>query len=368
MTHSTLGALLSFPVAMWTLAFIARFLPNQFARILRIGLSVESKAEAISGARAWTFASFGAHVSVLVAVFYCVGKAPGFQISPRGANAFWSVIAGAVLGLAMGGLLPLLRMLLPKERNFRILTLVALDRSLPFSSLTLTAMVLVEEIWRVACILALVADGSSPQTALLVTSVAFGIGFAPSGLTAGISEAVVGAVYGSFYLWSGCLLVSFAAHLTVQAAYVAIVWAASPLARPFDGFRELRRKCPACGQWVKVSRRQQIGTVKCAHCEATLSYKDSRKSFLQWGAVFVEMLLWLAAFEGFKTFLGESERTLWIALVAALPAFFSFALLMQIVFPPKLQCGLPGFIDLGLRRVPPSSSNDESTHSHNSSP
>jgi hypothetical protein len=360
MTHFTLGAVLSFPVAMWALAFIALFLPNQYARILRIGLSAASKSEAISPARAWTFASFGAHVVVLIAVFFCLGRMQGFRVSSDSLRAFWSVVAGIVLGLATGGLLPLLRMLLPKERKFRILTLVALDRSLPFSSVSLAAMVLVEEIWRIACIRALIADGNSAETALLVTSVAFGIAFLPSGLTAGISESILGAVYGSFYLWSGSFLVSFAAHLTVQAEYVAIVWAASPTARPFDGFRELRRKCPACGQWVEIGQRKPIGVIKCAHCEAALSFQDSRTSFIRWGAVFVEILLWFAGFEAFKSFLGESERTLWIALVAAFPAFFSFVILMQIVFPPKLQCGLPGFIDLGLGRVLPSGSSDES--------
>jgi hypothetical protein len=174
MTHFTLAALVSFPAAMWALACIAVFLPNHYARILRIGLSAASKSEAISPARAWTFASFGAHVAVLVAVFFCPGRAQGFQASSRSSSAFWSVVAGIVLGLATGGLLPLLRMLLPKERNFRILTLVALDRSIPFSSVSLAAIVLVEEIRRIACIRALIADGSSPQTAPLVTSVAFG--------------------------------------------------------------------------------------------------------------------------------------------------------------------------------------------------
>jgi hypothetical protein len=60
------------------------------------------------------------------------------------------------------------------------------------------------------------------------------------------------------------------------------------------------------------------------------------------------------------------RRLRWIALVAAFPAFFSFVILMQIALPPKLQCGLPGFVDLELGRVPPSSSSDETNNDQNS--
>jgi hypothetical protein len=64
--------------------------------------------------------------------------------------------------------------------------------------------------------------------------------------------------------------------------------------------------------------------------------------------MFIQWALTAALFFALIPLLGRHEKTFWVAFLSALPAFFSVMLILQVVFPPKLQLGLPDFVGLNL--------------------
>jgi len=351
MNPASLTALISLPVGTWALSLFSTHVSNRLAASLRSGLTASTKRDAESAAQSWALGSVAIHLAVLGAVIFL----PGFHYhySPA-ARIPWPVarqiIAGFIFGLAIGGVMPLIRQILPKEKRFRMQTLIALGGSVWFLSGALATTILIQEYWRVMCLRSLVADGHSNEFALVAVSLAYGIAFAYSGLSGGITETFVGAVFAAIYLWSGSFVLVVVARLALQFQYAAILWATAPSFSPGDGFGygSVRRKCPNCKGPVYLNVGPKSGPLRCGACGALLSPRDSRASLFRWCGIFIQWFLTAALFFALIPLLGRHEKTFWVAFLSALPAFFSVMLVLQVVFPPKLQLGLPEFVGLNL--------------------
>jgi hypothetical protein len=349
MNPASLTALISLPLGTWALSLFSTHVSNRLAASLRSGLTASTKRGAESAAQSWALGSVAIHLAVLAAVIFL----PGFHhhYSPA-ARIPWPVarqiVAGFIFGLAIGGVMPLIRQILPKEKRFRMQTLIALGGSVWFLSGALATTVLIQEYWRVICLRSLIADGHSNEFALVAVSLAYGIAFAYSGLSGGITETFVGAVFAAIYLWSGSFVLVVVARLALQFQYAAILWASAPSFAPGDGFGygSVRRNCPNCGGPVYLNVRPE--PLRCSNCRAVLSPRDSRASLFRWGGIFIQWALTGALFFALIPLLGRHEETFWVAFLSALPAFFSVMLVLQVVFPPKLQLGLPDFVGLNL--------------------
>ena len=317
--------LLSLPLGMWALVIFAYVFPTPYGQSLHRGLSASTKADAISPARAWARGILVIHLLVL-------GLVAGLSQEPTESldflfqyfrRPFWPALAGVFVGLAACGGLPLLRLLLPAEKRFRALALVGMDRSLLLSTISLLVVVLVEEFWRVACLRSLLANGYSPEYALVTTSIAFGIAFGSFGISTGLAEGTIGALYGALFLWSSSFVVAFFAHLTIQAQLTALLWAATPAAAPADRLDSPARKCPDCGTLIVLNRVQRGETLRCPSCGATLSFADSRAAAIRWGGIFLRVMLTVVGYLALTEIIGEGDNKVFIAFLLSLPAYFS---------------------------------------------
>ena len=350
MTATNLAALAILPIAMWAIV-IFMFVPaNRVARRLRESWVANTKEEAVEGARAWAVVGLLVHIVVLAITVLLVGSQNQHagQILRNEPHVFQLSIQGLMFGLALGILVPLTRLLLPESRRFRLTTLVTIGPSLPTSFLMLIMLIFVHELWRVLCLQSLIQAGCAPQFAVLLTSIACGLAFSMSGLSAGASAAALGVIYSAIYLWQGYFLLPFVAHLTYEAQIIILSWASPATARPPLVASTPLAKCPACRVRFDLRRVRSGVTVQCPRCAAKLSVSDDRTALIRWGGVIFTTLLIYVAFSAFEATLGSNESTLWIAYALALPAYWSLVLTLRVLFPPKLQFGDPSFIGLNL--------------------
>ena len=353
MTDANVGALAILPIAMWAVVIFA-FLPrNTLARLLRETWRANTQEEAIQGARVWAVIGTVSHLTILGVTGLLIGSGnkEAAQIL-RVHHPLQLGVQGLMFGFALTSLVPLMRVLLPEVRRFPLMTLVGIGPSLPTSFLTLTLFTFVHEAWRVLCLHSLIQSGCTAQMALLLTSVAYGLAFSTAGLSAGASAAALGAVYGALYLWQGYFLLPFVAHLTYEFQIAILSWSAPSSGRPPIVPSPPLATCPACQARIDLRPVGSSPSFRCPQCAAALSVSDDRVAIVRWGGAVFTGLLTYVAFSAFEVTLGFNDSTLWIAYALALPSYWSLVFTLRVLFPPKLQCGDPGFINLGLNRSP----------------
>jgi hypothetical protein len=270
---------------------------------------------------------------------------------------------GIVLGLALTGLLLVFRRFFPEAQKFGFLILAGVASPVWIRILALVLVAFTEELWRAVCLTILVADGSSGPQAVVATTVAYGLAYLAWGYPVAISEGVVGALCGGLYLWSGSLFVPLAAHLTLRGQHLLYAIAASPDAEPGDIHRRPHATCPACG--FALNLRQVNLNVNeaffCPACHTRVTVSDRRRAFQRWGFVFVSIPLMFACFDIFPGAIRGRDDQYWIALVVMWCAGAGLWCVLQIIFPPTLECGDPDFVSLNLgdRSSAPIDKNDK---------
>lgn len=214
----------------------------------------------------------------------------------------------------------------------------------------LLIVVFTEELWRAVCLKSLIADGLSGSQALIVTSIAYGLTYLVWKVPVALSEAIIGAACGGLFLWSNSLIVSFAAHTMIQGQVLLYAIAAAPDAEPGEISRRSFTKCPACGTRLNL-RQVNLNPNEaffCPFCHARITISDSRRGFLRWGFVFVSTGILIASWDILPDAVPGSAAQYWLSLAITFCTCVGLWSLLQVIFPPKLQCGDPDVIALNL--------------------
>ena len=363
MPFSDLVALGILPAVVWvSRAYVARS-TSKSASKLRVAWSARTKQELVEGAQSWTTYGLLIFLVVLFAVvtWTWVKRSDALQTILIPSHWKRSIFHGIILGLALVGILLILRRHFPEAKKFTLLVLAGIASPPLVRILALLLVIFTQELWRVVCLKALMGDGVSGPQALLATSIAYGSAYLPWGPLVADSEGIVGAALGGLFLWSGSFLVPFAAHITLGAQVLLYAVAAAPDAEAGDIHRRPFARCPACG--ATLSLRQVNVNINeaffCPSCHTRITVSDRRRAFLRWGFVFVFIALLIGVFDVLPGAIRGNQY--WIALALTFCAGVGLWSFLQIIFPPKLECGDPDFVrlNLGDREARP---HEEKTH------
>lgn len=352
MPSSDLVALAILPAVIWASFAYAALSTGKTASKLRAAWSAKTKQELIEGAQSWALYALLAFLIVLAGVVVWTriqrSNAPAMILNP----SHWErgIFHGVMFGLSLLGMLLILRRHFPEARKFSLLVMAGIASPPWVAASTLLIVVFTEELWRAVCLTALMGDGVSGQSALVVTSIAYGLTFLAWGTPIAISEGIVGAALGGLFLWSDSLYVPFAAHVTFLGQALLYAIAAGPDARPGDIHRRPFTKCPACGATLSI-RQVNLNINEaffCPFCRARVTSSDRRRGFLRWGFIFVFMVLLLASFDIFPGAARGSKLQYWLSIAFTCCAGPGLWSILQVVLPPKLECGDPDFVSLNL--------------------
>lgn len=353
MPPSDLVVLAILPAVIWvSLAYITRS-TSEVASRLRAAWDAKTKRELMEGARSWALYCllifFVVLASVLVWARFHALTVLQTILNPRD----WErgAFHGMILGLALVGMLLILRHHFAEAKKFTFLLMAGVASPFWIRAFTLLLVVFTQELWRAVCLKTLIADGLSGPQAVLATSVAYGLAYFAWGSRVAISESIIGAVYGGLFLWSGSFFVPFAAHITLRGQNLLYAIAAEPDAEPGDVHRRPHTKCPACR--AALSMRQVNFNINeaffCPSCHTRVTISDQRRGFFRWGFVFVSIALMVASWDIFPGAVRGNDIQYWISLAIACSAGLGLWSLFQIIFPPKLECGDADFVALNLR-------------------
>lgn len=352
MPSSDLVALAILPAVIWvSLAYVARS-TSKLASKLRVAWSAETKQELIEGARSWAIYGLLAFFIVLAGVVLWTQIQRSNALETILNPSHWErrIFHGIILGLALLGMLLILRRHFPEAKKFGFLVMAGIASPPLVRASALLIVIFTEELWRAVCLKALMGDGVSGPQALVATSIAYGLTYLAWGTPVAISEGIVGAAFGALFLWSGSFFVPFAAHITVRGQALLYAIAAAPDAEPGDIHRRPFAKCPACGA-ILSSRQVNLNINEaffCPFCHARVTISDRRRWFLRWGFVFVSIALLLASWDIFPGAVRGSSIQYWLSLALTFCMGIGLWSILQVFFPPKLECGDPDFVGLNL--------------------
>jgi hypothetical protein len=357
MVPSQLIWLVILPATVWASLTFVSLSTSKIALKLRTAWNAQTKQELEGGSRAWALHSLLTFSAVLAGLFAWAQiqhSAPLTEIlNPK--HCANGLLDGTVLGLAMVGVAIILRTWFHEAQKFSLVTMAAVASPLPIRAGVLLVVVFTEELWRAASLKSLVGAGATGPQALIAASIAYGVTYLAWGATAAISEAIVGAVLGALYLWTGSFLVLFAAHLTLLTQLLLYTLVAGPDAEPRDIYSRRFTKCPACGAMLT---RQQVNldpdeSFSCPRCTVRITVSDWRRGFFRWGYVFYMLGLWFASVSIVQAAaLGEAVQFVlsYVLTCLSLAGFWSF---LQVLFPKKLELETsdPHFVSLNLGKA-----------------
>jgi len=352
MSSSDLVILAILPAVIWaSLAYVVRS-NSKTASKLRAAWGAKTKQELIEGAQSWALYALLAFLVVLVGVVVWtrVHRSNAFAMILNPSQWERGIFHGIMFGFALLGIFSIFRRHFPEAQKFSLLVMAGIASPRLVAASNLLIVVFTEELWRAVCLTALMGDAISGQFALVVTSIAYGFTFLAWGTPIAISEAIVGVALGGLFLWSGSFYVPFAAHVTFLGQGLLYAVAAGPDAKPGDVHRRPFTKCPACGATLSI-RQVNLNINEaffCPFCQARVTSSDRRRGFLRWGFVFVSIALLLASFDIFPGAVRGSTRQYWLSLAFTFLAGLGLWSILQVVVPPKLECGDPDFVSLNL--------------------
>ena len=352
MSSSDLIVLAILPTVIWaSLAYVTRSTTISALK-LRTAWSAKTKHELIEGAQRWSVFAFIVFSIVLigVTVWNLVQRSNALETILNPTNWERGIFHGIFFGLVFLGILLILWRCFPTVQKFRLVVMAAIASSPWVRTSILLLVVFTEELWRAVCLKALTGDGVSGRQALIATSIAYGLTFLAWGTPRAISEGIVGAALGGLFLWSGSFFVPLAAHITFEGQSLLYAIAAGPNAGPGDIRSKPFTKCPACGAMLGI-RQINLDVNEaffCPHCHVRVTSSDHRRWFLRWGTVLIFGPLLLAAWDIFPGALRHSTSEYWLSLALMLCGGLGLWSILQVLFPPKLECGDPDIVSLNL--------------------
>jgi hypothetical protein len=202
-----------------------------------------------------------------------------------------------------------------------------------------------EELWRVLCIIVLLARGYSPIFAVTAAALAFAIAFLANGVERSILAALEGTIFGMLFVWQRSFFAPLAAHLAVQAVYLWGVGQFSPEGLPKSWMRGIH--CPICQAQLSRFQIRIRDPFDCPSCHEQISVSDGYRRGMRWAGLSAYLILFVST-----TVLLEKEISYTLYVLLVWPIAFgvgtSCLLLYQRLFPPQLQYGSPTFITLNL--------------------
>lgn len=340
------------PLTVWGGSVYVTRSTGGFGAALRASWSAKAKQELARGARSWALYVLNTFLVALVAVlFWSRLQGSGLIETILGPSHLGrDIFHGIFLGLTLLGLLLIFKRHFPEARKFSLLVMAGAASPLLTRVSVLLIVVFTEELWRAVCLKSLIADGLSGPQALIVTSIAYGLTYLLWKVPVAISEAIIGAACGGLFLWSNSVIVSFAAHTMIQGQVLLYAIAAAPDAEPGQMSRRPFTECPACGTTLNL-RQVNLNpneTFFCPFCDARITISDSRRGFLRWGFVFVSTGILIASWDILPDALGGSAAQYWLSLAITFCTCVGLWSFLQVIFPPKLECGDPDVIALNL--------------------
>ena len=352
MPSADLVALAILPAVIWvSLAYVASS-TSEVASRLRAAWHAKTKRELFEGAQSWALYSLiiFSVVLVIVLVWARLQASNALEVTLNPSGLERQTFHGIILGLALVGMVLILRHHFPEAKKFGFLVMAGIASPPSVRALALVLVAFTEELWRVVCLKTLVADGFSGPQAVVATSVAYGLAYLAWGYPVAFSDGIIGAVYGALFLWSGSFFVPFGAHITLRGHHLLYAIAAAPDAGPGDIHRKPHTKCPACG--TMLSMRQVNLNINeaflCPSCHSRVTISDLRRNFLRWGSVFVGIVLMVAFWDVIPGAVRGSYALLWLSLALTFCAGIGLFSILQVIFPPRLECGGPDFVGLDL--------------------
>lgn len=352
MTLPDLAVLGILPIVVWASIVFATRSNGTFAASLRRGWGARTKQDLVEGAHSWAIFV----LIVFFVVFVCVAEWIHVQdwdprqviLNPR--NWGRGTLHGIFLGLTLMGLLLIFRRHFPEARKFSLLVMAGIESPFVVRVAVLLSIVFTEELWRAVCLKTLIGDGISGTQALIATSIAYGLAYIAWGVSIAVSESVVGAACGGLFLWSGSFFVPFAAHAILLGQILLYAVAAAPDAQAGNFDRRPFTKCPVCGAMLSVGQvnLNPNEAFFCPSCHTRITVSDSRRGFFRWGFIFVSTGLLVASWDIFPDAVGGSAAQYFLSLAVTFCAGIALWLLIQVVFPPKLECGDADVIALNL--------------------
>jgi hypothetical protein len=352
MSQSSLVWLGILPFGVWVSLTSAVFSNGQFARKMRGAWSARTKQELTEGSRSWMLHALATFCVILVGLFAIarLQQSPFLAQTLNVTRWFSGILDGAVVGFAIVGLALILRKHFREAQRFSLSVMVGVGSSATLRIGTLLLIVFTEELWRAVCLKQLLADGLTGPQSLILTSIAYGSTYFAWGITTALSESLVGAVLGSFFLWTNSLLVPLIAHLTLVGQIVLYALAAAPDAKASDFHPKRFAQCPACESPLSLRqvRLNPDEAFFCPACSARITISDRRRGLFRWGSVFVTGGLWIASFDILPGALGSSAAQYFSSLILMFCSTIGLWSFLQVIFPPKLECGDPYFVGLNL--------------------
>lgn len=319
------------------------------------GVPAKSEQDVPVRLRALLWLAFYATLVCCVILWMQLSTFSLHQIALR-ADGWSSLLRGGYVGMAWAGIWLWMWLVLSSPQKPRR-EVPGLGASTQIQILVWAVGAFSEELWRVVTITALVSAGYSPTFSVIVSSLAFAVGFLEFGLERSALAGLEGAIFAILYLWQGSFLAPFTAHLVVQAVYLWGLGQFSLAARDIRPSRRRRIRCPACG--VQLNRLQiRIGEAfSCPRCRERLSVSDEYRARMRWAAIGSYIALFFCSIALFYEQMPEG-LALWLVWPVALGAGTSGFFLYQLVFPPTLQLGDPNFVTLNLQGPQPPGSDD----------
>jgi hypothetical protein len=323
---------------------------SRIASKLRKGLSAKTKQELSEGSRSWVLYGLGTYIVILLALlsWIRIHRLSELVVVLKSNQLLRDALQGVMLGLVLVGILFVLRRSFPVANKFGYLILAGISSPVWVRISALVLVAFIEEFWRVVCLTSLIANGLAGPDALLATSVVYGFTCLSWGNSIVVSNAFVGAAYGPLYLWSGSFLVPLMAQIILRGKNLLYFIAASPDADLGDIQRRPHGTCPA---WNAALNLRQVNfnfneAFLCPSCHTRITVSDRRRVLLRWGFVPLCVGLMFASGALFRGTSYDAVDRFWIVVGVSSLGGLGLMSFLQVIFPPKLECGDPDFIRL----------------------
>jgi hypothetical protein len=350
MSPADLAPVAVLPTIVWALSVFVSLSTGKLVSRLRATLRAKTKQELVDGSSLWAFITLVQSI-LLIAFLICWSRVERFdeltlilKLTGWGRNT----LKGAVIGLALLGLLILLRAAFPEARRLCLIAKTGFAAPIGIRISVLLVLVFSEELWRAVSLKALLAEGASGPQTILIVAAAYGLAYLMLGVTVALSEALLGLILGAVFLWTGSLAVVIAAHLIISLQILLAVTAAAPDSVLANLDRRPFAVCPACRarlgmQQIKFNHNESFF---CPACRARLTLSDRYRGFYQWGLIILFVACLFAAWELFPEIMKGADY--WIVLLTMPFLGAGLRLFLPVAFPPRLECGDPNFVRLEL--------------------